>query len=178
MCELNNSALPLLGFAAYSGTGKTTLLVKLIPLLKSKGINISVIKHAHHLFDVDQPGKDSYRLRKAGATQTLVTSQHRWALMTELAQEKEPDLREMCSLLDSTAVDLVLVEGFKNEQFDKIELHRHSLGHDLMYRYDQSIIALACDHEVALTRTIPLLNINDVASIVDFILSKYFPDKG
>lgn len=124
--------LPLLGFAAWSGTGKTTLLEQLIPLLVDRGLRIGVLKHAHHDFDIDQPGKDSYRLRKAGAQQMMVASRRRHAriIETELA---EADFRQLLASFDQTELDLLLVEGFKHEHFPKIELHRAEIGKPLLF---------------------------------------------
>ncbi|MFL6712642.1 MAG: molybdopterin-guanine dinucleotide biosynthesis protein B, partial [Sulfurifustis sp.] len=112
---------PILGIAAYSGTGKTTLLRKILPQLRGRGLRVAVVKHAHHSFDTDVPGKDSYELRKAGAVQMLVASRHRWALITETGDANEPRLDELLGQLDQSNLDLILVEGFKAEAFPKIE---------------------------------------------------------
>lgn len=159
----------LLGFAAWSGTGKTTLLKKLIPALKEQGIRVGVIKHAHHKFDVDHPGKDSYELRKAGADQMLISSGKRWALMVEQDQGDRPSLNHMLSRMDHSLLDLVLVEGFKQESFPKIELHRKEINKGLMYIEDQNIIAVASDEPLQLHRDLPLFNINDTGEILRFI---------
>jgi len=159
---------PVLGFAAYSGTGKTTLLVRLLPLLKAKGLRVAMIKHAHHDFDIDKPGKDSYELRKAGAEQMLIASDKRWALMVELDEPAEPELEDLIANLNVGECDLVLVEGFRHLQFDKIELHRPSLNKDLIYPDDRSVIALASDEAVD-AKTLPLLDINKPEQIADFI---------
>jgi molybdopterin-guanine dinucleotide biosynthesis protein B len=164
------SPVPLLGFAAFSGTGKTTLLRALLPLLNSRGLRVGVIKHAHHTFDVDVPGKDSYELRRAGAAQMLVGSRHRWALVTETPGLEEPRLTDLLARLSTETLDLVLVEGFKAEVFPKIELHRPSLGHPLMCRTDPSIIALATDAPVQDAPSLPLLDLNDAAGVVAFIV--------
>lgn len=163
--------LPVLGFAAYSGTGKTTLLTQLIPLLREQGIRIAMVKHAHHRFDVDIPGKDSYELRKAGAAQMLICSRHRFALMTDLEDDQEPVLSEYLERLDTDAADLVLVEGFKAESFPKIELHRPSLGKDLIFPNDEFIIAIATDAEDGIETDLPLLPLNQPQLIAEFILN-------
>ncbi|MGD2053805.1 MAG: molybdopterin-guanine dinucleotide biosynthesis protein MobB [Gammaproteobacteria bacterium] len=162
------SRVPVLGFAAYSGTGKTTLLVKLIPLLKDAGIRVALIKHAHHDFDIDIPGKDSYELRKVGANQVLVASARRRALIREMATEAEPQLEELVSELDLKEVDLVLVEGFRHVAFPKIELHRPSLNRDLIFVDDPDVIAVASDQAIDTSR-LPLLDINQPEEIVRFI---------
>jgi molybdopterin-guanine dinucleotide biosynthesis protein MobB len=164
-----NTPKPVLGFAAFSGTGKTTLLEKLIPQLVERGIRIAMVKHAHHAFDIDKPGKDSHRLRKAGAQQMLIASSQRQALMTENPTPQEPRLDELITRLDLETVDLVLVEGFKHVPFPKIELHREALGKTLLHPGDPAIIAVACDHPVD-TGTLPSLDINDTAAIATFIL--------
>ena len=160
---------PVLGFAAFSGTGKTTLLEKLIPLLTAQGIRIGMVKHAHHEFDIDQPGKDSYRLRKAGAQQMLIASSMRQALMTENATPREPRLDDLLARLDLDTIDLVLVEGFKHLSFPKIELHRKALGKTLLYPEDPDIIAVASDH-LTDCGDLPALDINDTAAITAFIV--------
>ena len=163
--------LPLLGISAYSGTGKTTLLRRLLPILRDKGLRIAVIKHAHHLFEIDHPEKDSYELRKAGAVEMLVASRRRMALVTEFEDDHpEPTLREMLSSINHEKLDLVLVEGFKREDFPKIELHRPSLGKPLLSASDSHIIAIATDQPLAETpRGVPQLNLNDADEIVAFI---------
>lgn len=161
---------PVLGFAAYSGTGKTTLLVKLLPLLKERGLRIAMIKHAHHDFDIDKPGKDSYELRKAGADQMLIASDRRWALMTEIHKGVDPRLEDLIGRLNLDECDLVLVEGFRHVPFAKIELHRPSLGKDLIYPDDINIIAVASDEKIP-TANLPLLNLNEPQEIEDYIYS-------
>lgn len=165
---------PILGFCAYgSGSGKTTLLTKLIPTLTARGLRLSVIKHAHHKFDVDKPGKDSYRLREAGAVQTLVASDIRWALMTERQRVPElaanpVNLEELLPQLDHETIDLVLVEGFKQAGISKIEIHRPSLGYPLLALDDPSIIAVATDTQLG-DMTTPTLDLNNPEAIADFI---------
>lgn len=166
---------PLLGFSAFSGTGKTTLLEQLIPRLSEAGIRTALIKHSHHDFDIDQPGKDSYRLRKAGAGQMLVASNRRWALMVEERHPRaEPDLQKLLARLDYTAADLVLVEGFRHENISKIELHRPSLEKPLLCLHDDNIIAVASDHQdLAAIHgqpiPCPVLDINAIDDIASFI---------
>lgn len=161
--------IPLLAIAAWSGTGKTTLLKQLIPVLCQRGIRPGLIKHTHHNMDVDKPGKDSYELRKAGAAQTLVASKQRWALMTETPEEEELDLVFLASRMDASKLDLILVEGFKHEEIAKIVLFREDAGHqpeELVI--DQHAIAVASD--ISLSVDVPLLDINDVEGIADFIV--------
>ena len=164
------NTIPVLGFAAFSGTGKTTLLEKLIPQLTARGIRIGMVKHAHHEFDIDKPGKDSYRLRVAGARQMLIASSRRQALMTENATPREPRLDELITRLDLDNLDLVLVEGFKQVPFPKIELHRQALDKTLLYPQDSNIIAVASDHP-ADCRELPSLDINDTTAIAAFIVN-------
>jgi molybdopterin-guanine dinucleotide biosynthesis protein B len=165
--------LPLIGFSAFSGTGKTTLLTQVLPLLKQQGLRVGAIKHAHHDFEVDYPNKDSYRLRKAGADQMLVASRHRIALITERDDDAaEPELSDLLKSLDTRTLDLVLVEGYKREHFPKIELHRPSLGKKLLYPEDPNIIAIATDERLSTTPChIPVLDLNSPADIVTFLLS-------
>ena len=165
-----NTPKPVLGFAAFSGTGKTTLLEKLIPQIIKQGIRIGMVKHAHHAFDIDTPGKDSYRLRMAGARQMLIASSQRQALMTENITPQEPRLDELITRLDTDHIDLVLVEGFKQVPFPKIELHRKALGKTLLHPEDADIIAVASDH-LTDCGDLPALDINDTAAIVAFIVS-------
>lgn len=167
---LSNARVPILGFAAYSGTGKTTLLEKLLPLLRANDLRIGVIKHAHHRFDIDQPGKDSHRLRQAGASQMLVASRHRWALMVETqTRAGEPDLDDLLRHLDQNELDIILVEGFKHEAFPRIELHRPALGKPLLFPDDPHIIAVASDAALSVATELPCLDINDPAQIAAFI---------
>lgn len=161
--------IPLLAIAAWSGSGKTTLLKALIPVLCARGVRPGIIKHTHHNMDVDKPGKDSYELRKAGAAQTLVASQQRWALMTETPEEPALDLAYLASRMDSSKLDIILVEGFKHELTAKIVLFRRAAGHgvdELML--DEHVVAVASD--IALNVSVPTLDLNDVEAIADFIL--------
>lgn len=165
--------VPLVGFAAFSGTGKTTLLLKLLPILKSAGLRIAVVKHAHHSFEMDQPGKDSYRLRYAGADEMLVAAKCRVAWVRECPEHREePSLREVLAVLEPGRLDLVLVEGFKAEPFPKIELHRPRMGRPLLFPKDPSIFAIATDEgELASDLgELPHLSINDPIAIAEFIL--------
>ncbi|MCE0814514.1 molybdopterin-guanine dinucleotide biosynthesis protein MobB [Buttiauxella sp. A2-C1_F] len=160
--------LPLLAFAACSGTGKTTLLKRVIPLLNERGIRPGLIKHTHHDMDVDKPGKDSYELRKAGAAQTIVASQKRWALMNETPDENELDLYYLASRMDESSLDLILVEGFKYESVPKILLYREGTSlnaGDLVI--DSHVIAIASD--VNLNISLPILDINHPEQVADFI---------
>ncbi len=164
---------PLLGFAAWSGTGKTTLLTALIPILRGAGLRIGLIKHAHHEVDVDHPGKDSYRLRHAGAGQVLLSTGKRWALMTEREFPQDPDLTEELTRLDQDRLDLILVEGFRDARFPKIELLRDNGKSDRppLHLQDSAIIAVATDGSYPFSGiTLPLLDLNDPASIAEFIL--------
>ncbi|MGU9869543.1 molybdopterin-guanine dinucleotide biosynthesis protein MobB [Kluyvera ascorbata] len=162
--------IPLLAIAAWSGTGKTTLLKKMIPELCAKGIRPGLIKHTHHNMDVDKPGKDSYELRKAGAAQTLVASRQRWALMTETPEEEELDLAFLVSRMDASKLDLVLVEGFKHEAVAKIMLFRQDAGHPVNELIiDEHTIAVASD--ITLNVDVPVLDLNNLPEIVAFIVA-------
>jgi len=161
--------LKLLGIAGYSGSGKTTLLEKVIPLLIQRGLRVSVIKHAHHNFDIDRPGKDSFRHREAGAHEVLLASGHRWVLMHELREEAEPSMEELCARL--SPCDLVLIEGYKFSAIPKIEVHRAVTGHPPLYPNDPNIIAVATDSD----ETLPVTNldIDDPQQVADHIVG-YF----
>ncbi|WP_284942659.1 molybdopterin-guanine dinucleotide biosynthesis protein MobB [Enterobacter sp. MEB024] len=162
--------IPVLAISAWSSTGKTTLLKKLIPALCAKGVRPGLIKHTHHNMDVDKPGKDSYELRKAGAAQTMVASDQRWALMTETPDEAPLDLMYLVSRMDHSTLDLVLVEGFKHDAVAKILLFRIHAGHDVHeLTLDEHVIAIASD--VALDLEVPVLDLNNVEEIAAFILN-------
>ena len=158
--------MKVFGFAGWSGSGKTTLIEKLIPVLVQQGLSVSLIKHAHHDFDIDQPGKDSYRHRKAGATEVLVTSGQRWALMHEL--RGAPELTLVDHMKHLSPCDLLLVEGFKREPIAKLEVHRRSVGKPLLFPDDPHIVAIASD--IPVQTGLPLFGINNVQQIADFIL--------
>ncbi len=158
--------MKIFGFAGYSGSGKTTLIEQLIPLFTARGLTVSLIKHAHHAFDVDQPGKDSYRHRHAGCTEVLVTSSRRWALMHELRGAAEPDLNEQIRHL--SPCDLLLVEGFKREAIPKLEVWRAETGEALIHPHDQNVVAVASD--VPVDTALPRLDLNAPAPIAEFIL--------
>lgn len=160
--------MKILGFAGWSGAGKTTLLAKLIPALLARGIRVSTLKHAHHGFDVDTPGKDSHVHRTAGATEVMVASGKRWALMHELRDDAEPDAASL--IRHMTPVDLLLIEGFKSEPHDKIEIHRIANGKPLLSAQDPTYVAIASDGPVPDTQ-LPVLDINDVAAVAAFVVA-------
>lgn len=159
--------MKVFGLAGWSGSGKTTLVCKLIPELISRGVTVSTLKHAHHNFDVDKPGKDSYEHRQAGATEVMISSGNRWALMHELRGAAEPTVEELVSRL--SPVDLLLIEGFKKESHPKLEIHRPSVGKALLCNDDPRIVAVASDEALAGIE-LPLLDLNDVAAIADFVI--------
>ncbi|MBV8032005.1 MAG: molybdopterin-guanine dinucleotide biosynthesis protein B [Betaproteobacteria bacterium] len=154
------------GFAGWSGSGKTTLIEKLIPRFVARGLKVSLIKHAHHSFDVDTPGKDSYRHRQAGASEILVTSSRRWVLMHELRGAHEPSFEEQARRL--SPCDLVLVEGFKFAPIPKLEVWRKETGEGLLHPNDPHIVALATD--AAVQAPLPVLPLNDDEAVAAFIL--------
>lgn len=153
------------GFAGYSGSGKTTLIEQLIPRFAQSGLRVSIVKHAHHTFDVDQPGKDSYRHRHAGAIEVLITSSRRWALMHELRGEAEPSFDAQLSHL--APCDLLLVEGFKHAPIPKLEVWRAVTGEALLHPNDAHIVAVASDQKV--DTKLPQLDLNNVEGIANFI---------
>ena len=162
----------IIGLAGWSGSGKTTLIKKLIPSLIARGLKVSTLKHAHHGFDLDQPGKDSFFHRAAGATEVIISSAKRWAILHELREEPEWDLRELVTKM--SPVDLVLVEGFKRDKFPKLEIHRAANGKPLIHPDDPHIVAVASD--VALPNAkVPVINLNDVETIVDLLLQRAVP---
>ncbi|KXW56718.1 molybdopterin-guanine dinucleotide biosynthesis protein B [Ferrovum sp. PN-J185] len=156
----------IIGFAGYSGSGKTTLIEKLIPIFTGKGLRVSVIKHAHHRFDIDIPGKDSWRHREAGATEVLVASSHRWVLMHELRNEPEPDLDQLINRL--TDPDIIIVEGFKTHPIKKIEVWRELTQHPRIAPNDPHVVAVASDKPTQ--DNLIQLDINQPQQIVEFIL--------
>lgn len=169
----SNKAVPdkcVLGISGWSGAGKTSLVKVLIPALKARGLSVSTIKHAHHKFDVDTPGKDSHAHRVAGASQVLVSSANRWALMTELRDAPEPSLDQLLEQL--APVDLVLVEGFKRETwFPKLEVYRQANGKEPLWPQEPSVIAVAKPLTDQLEAGAPAtLDLDDVEAIADFIV--------
>lgn len=163
--------MKVFGFAGWSGAGKTTLIEQLIPRFVSGGLDVSLVKHAHHAFDVDRPGKDSYRHREAGATEVLLASDRRWALMHELRGAPEPSLEELLARL--SPCDLVLVEGYKRSRLPKLEIHRPALGKPLLHPDDPSIVAIATDVALDAARGAPLprLSLDDIDGIAAFVLA-------
>ena len=166
--------MKIFGFAGYSGSGKTTLIEKLIPLFVQRGLKVSLIKHAHHTFDVDQPGKDSFRHRHAGCTEVLVTSSRRWALMHELRGAAEPTLKEQIERL--SPCDLLLVEGFKHEPIPKLEVYRAEVGESMIHPHDKNIVAIASDASV--DSPLPQLNLNAPETIAAFVLKHVGLEQG
>jgi molybdopterin-guanine dinucleotide biosynthesis protein B len=158
----------LIGLAGWSGAGKTTLVAKLIPHLAARGVSVSTLKHAHHRFDVDQPGKDSWEHRQAGARQVLVASANRWALMTELRGAPEPPLQDLLRQL--SPVDLVIVEGFKRDPHPKLEVHRGANGKPWLHPEDRAIVAIAADVPPPPGCALPLVGLDEVPSIADLLL--------
>ena len=158
--------MKIFGFAGWSGSGKTTLIEQLIPLIVARGVKVALIKHAHHTFDVDQPGKDSYRHRHAGCTEVLVSSSRRWVLMHELKGEPEPGFAELIEHV--SPCDLLLVEGYKREKVPKLEVYRAAVGEPLLHPHDTDIVAIASDQR--LETRLPQLDLNAPPAIADFIL--------
>ena len=159
--------MKVFGIAGYSGSGKTTLLEKLIPQFTARGLRVSVIKHAHHGFDIDRPGKDSYRHREAGASEVLLSCNDRWALMHERRDGSDVTLDELLARL--APCDLVLVEGFKQEPIPKLEVYRPEIGKPPLFPERSDIVAVASD--VALATSLPRLALDDVAGIADFVMN-------
>ena len=159
----------IFGLAGWSGSGKTTLMTALIPELVSRGITVSTLKHAHHAFDIDQPGKDSWRHRQAGAREVMIFSQNRWALMHELRGAPEPSFDELVRRMGS--VDLLLVEGFKRHPHPKIEVYRPSLRRPLLHPEDPSVVAIASDAMLP-GLTLPWLPLSDAGAVAAFILGR------
>lgn len=164
--------MSVLGMAGWSGSGKTTLLTRLLPLLRSRGLAVSTIKHAHHSFDVDLPGKDSYEHRRAGAGEVIISSARRWVQMHEIGDGPEATLPELLKRV--SPCDLILVEGFKRERFPKMEVFRAALGKPPLYRQDELIVAIASDPLLATTH-LPCADLNDPSAVAELVLSAARP---
>ncbi|MBT5230930.1 MAG: molybdopterin-guanine dinucleotide biosynthesis protein B [Methylococcales bacterium] len=169
MTEL--SPTPIIGIVGFSGSGKTTLLEQLIPLLRIRPLRLGVIKHAHHKFDIDTPGKDSYRHRQAGAEQVMVASGKRWALIEEhVTATQEPILEQLIPRLNHDTLDLILIEGFKHANFPKLELNRAATNQPWLYPDDNQIIGVITD-QTNVETTLPVLDLNNHGMIIQFICS-------
>lgn len=162
----------IIGLAGWSGSGKTTLVTKLIPRLIARGTRVSTLKHAHHGFDLDTPGKDSFMHRAAGATEVIISSGKRWAILHELRDEPEWDLGHLVAKMSD--VDLVLVEGFKRDAFPKLEIHRASNGKPLIHPDDPYIVAVAADTALPEAK-VPVVDLNDTEAIADLLLKRAVP---
>jgi len=181
MSSVTSLPVPLLGFSAYSGTGKTTLLEQIIPLLVEQGLKVALVKHSHHDIEMDKPGKDSYRLRKAGASQVVLAGTHRSICFHE-HKPHDSDLSEQLALLNTNELDLVLVEGYRDQDFPKIELHRNELNKPFLYPQDNQIIALICDlttqqniNNGVIECDLPLFDFDALNLLTEFII-KYVAD--
>jgi len=163
--------MKVIGIAGWSGAGKTTLLTRVIPCLAARGLRVSTVKHAHHAFDVDQPGKDSHTHREAGAAEVLVSSASRWALMHELRGAPEWTLDALLEKL--SPVDLVLVEGFKTQPHPKLEVYRAVIGKPLLHPEDQNIVAIASDGKVE--ASVPVVSLDDIEAVTDVLVAKAAP---
>ena len=162
----------IIGLAGWSGSGKTTLITKLIPRLTARGISVSTLKHAHHGFDLDQPGKDSFFHRAAGASEVIISSANRWAILHELRGQPEWDLAALMGKM--SPVDLVLVEGFKRDAFPKLEIHRIANGKPLIHPEDPHIVAVASDSALP-AAAVPVVDLNDIEAIADLLLKHAVP---
>jgi molybdopterin-guanine dinucleotide biosynthesis protein B len=160
--------MKIFGLAGWSGSGKTTLVVRLLPELNRRGLRVSTMKHAHHDFDIDSPGKDSHAHRAAGAAEVMVASARRWALMHEHRGAPEPSAAALARRM--TPVDLLLIEGFKREAHDKLEVYRAAVGKPPLYPDDPRIVAVASDAKLPGT-PLPVLDLDDAVAIADFILA-------
>ncbi len=160
--------MKIFGFAGWSGSGKTTVIEQIVPLLRRDGLSIALVKHAHHEFDIDQPGKDTWRHRRAGCREVLITSAVRWALMHELQDEPELTLRDALSRL--SPCDLVLVEGFKRAAIPKLEIYRATVGKPQLWPDDSNVVAVATDEPEALAgAALPVLDLNNAQRIAAFV---------
>jgi len=170
MDRFYDTPCPVIGFAAFSGVGKTSLITQVIEQLRANGLRVGVIKHAHHSFEIDKPRKDSYKLRKSGAVQTLIASANRWALINEFDEEPGDNyLGQLLEQLDLENLDLVIVEGFKRAPIPKIEIHRPSLQKPLLFPYDPNIFALATDEADRHDWGLPVFDLDKPETIAHFI---------
>jgi len=167
-----NPRMRIIGLAGWSGSGKTTLITKLIPRLIARGLRVSTLKHAHHGFDLDQPGKDSFFHRAAGATEVIISSAKRFAILHELREEAEWDLPDL--LTKMSPVDLVLVEGYKRDAFPKLEIHRAANGKPLIHPEDSHIVAIASDIALPAAK-VPVIDLDDIEAIADTLLRHAVP---
>jgi molybdopterin-guanine dinucleotide biosynthesis protein B len=167
-----NSPMRIIGLAGWSGSGKTTLITKVIPALRARGLRVSTLKHAHHGFDLDKPGKDSFVHRESGATEVIISSARRWAILHELRDEEEWNMADLVAKM--SPVDLVLVEGFKRDAFPKLEIHRAANGKPLLFPQDPHIVAVACDTPLPDVK-IPVINLNEIDAIADLLLKQAVP---
>jgi molybdopterin-guanine dinucleotide biosynthesis protein B len=168
----NRNTMRIVGLAGWSGSGKTTLITKVLPVLIGRGFKVSTLKHAHHGFDLDKPGKDSFMHRASGATEVIISSERRWAVLHELRGEEEWDLPAL--LGKASPVDLILVEGFKREPFPKLEIYRQTNGKPLLHPDDPHIVAVASDAPVPDAR-VPVIDLNDIAAVADMLLAHAVP---
>jgi molybdopterin-guanine dinucleotide biosynthesis protein B len=162
----------IIGLAGWSGSGKTTLVTAVIPVLVGRGLKVATVKHAHHEFDIDQPGKDSWLHREAGASEVAIVSSRRWAIVHELGEEPEPPLVDVLAKL--SAVDLVIVEGFKRHAHPKLEVYRAVLGKPLLHPDDDCIVAIATDAPLPEAQ-VPVLMLDDVQSVADMLQAEALP---
>jgi molybdopterin-guanine dinucleotide biosynthesis protein B len=165
----------IIGLAGWSGSGKTTLISKVIPCLLARGVRVSTLKHAHHGFDLDKPGKDSFVHRESGATEVIISSARRWAVLHELRDEPEWNMADLVGKM--SPVDLVLVEGFKRDNFPKLEIHRAENGKPLLQNEDPGIVAIATDTAIA-NAAVPVVDLNDIEAITDILLKHAVPIAG
>ena len=165
----------IIGLAGWSGSGKTTLIAKLIPRLIERGLRVSTLKHAHHGFDLDKPGKDSFMHRVAGATEVIISSAKRWAILHELRDEPEWNMADLVAKM--SPVDLVLVEGFKRDSFPKLEIHRAENDKPLLHPDDPYIVAVACDTALPHAK-VPVIDLNDIDAVADLLLEHAVPISG
>lgn len=167
-----NGTMRVIGLAGWSGSGKTTLISKVLPRLIGRGLRVSTLKHAHHGFDLDKPGKDSFVHRTAGATEVIISSAKRWAILHELREEAEWDLGAL--LAKMSPVDLVLVEGFKRDAFPKVEVHRSENGKPLLHPDDPHIVAIAADTRLPQAK-VPVIDLNDIDIVADALQRQAVP---